>query len=123
MSDVLRIVLVAASGLSLLYVINKIRHSQMQIEYSLFWIILSVIMLVMAVFPQMVYWVATKLRMISPANFVFLFIIATLLLKTFMMTIEISRLEQKVKDLAQQVALDEKEQRDEMEEIKREKEA
>lgn len=113
MSIMLRVLLIGMSVLSLLYVIWRIRHSKMQIEYTLFWIILSIIMIVMSVFPGIVYWITEKMGMVSPANVVYLFIIAVLLVKSFMMTIEISTLENKVKDLVQQIAINEKEHSDE----------
>lgn len=116
MSIMLRVLLIGMSVLSLLYVIWRIRHSKMQIEYTLFWIILSIIMIVMSVFPGIVYWITEKMGMVSPANVVYLFIIAVLLVKSFMMTIEISTLENKVKDLVQQIAINEKEQREMQEE-------
>ena len=105
----LRLLLIAMSVFSLIYIIWRIRHSKVQIEYTLFWIILSFIMIVMSVFPGIIYWITEKMGMISPANFVYLFIIAVLLVKSFMMTIEISTLENKVKDLVQQIAISEKE--------------
>lgn len=73
-------------------------------------------MIVMSVFPGIVYWITEKMGMVSPANVVYLFIIAVLLVKSFMMTIEISTLENKVKDLVQQIAINEKEQREMQEE-------
>lgn len=108
MSIMLRLSLVVISIVSLFYIIKKIRYSKMQIEYSLFWIALSIIMIVMSLFPEIVYWITEKMGMVSPANVVYLFIIAVLLLKVFMMTIEVSALENKVKDLVQQIAINEK---------------
>ncbi len=90
MSVALRICLVALSIISLFYIIRKIRYSKMQIEYTLFWIVLSIIMILMAVFPQIVYWITIAMGMVSAANVVYLFIIGILLVKVFMMTIEIS---------------------------------
>lgn len=109
MSLILRILLIVMSIVGLCYIIWKIRHSKLQIEYTLFWIVLAFLMILMAIFPGIVYWVTSKLGMISPANVVYLFIIAVLLLKSFMMTIEISNLENKVKDLVQQIGINEKE--------------
>ena len=109
MSIMLRVLLIAMSVISSFYVIWRIRNSKMQIEYALFWII-------MAVFPQIVYWITGKMGMMSPANVVYLFIIAILLIKTFMMTIELSSLENKFKDLTQQIAINEKQAADEKKE-------
>ncbi len=96
--------------LSLWYIVWRIRHSKMQIEYAIFWIVLAILGIIMAAFPNVVYWVTALLGVQSPANLVYLFIIAVLLLKVFMMTIELSSLESKVKDLVQQIAINEKEQ-------------
>lgn len=113
MSIMLRILLISMSVLSLVYVVWRIRNSKMQIEYALFWIVLSALMIVLSVFPQIVYWITVKMGMISAANVVYLFIIAILLLKVFMMTIELSSLENKVRELVQQLGIDEKERADE----------
>lgn len=113
MSIMLRILLISMSVLSLVYVVWRIRNSKMQIEYALFWIVLAALMIVMSVFPQIVYWITIKMGMISAANVVYLFIIAILLLKVFMMTIELSSLENKVRELVQQLGIDEKERADE----------
>ncbi len=117
MSIMLRVLLITMSVLSLFYVISKIRNSKMQIEYSIFWILMSFVMIIMSVFPEIVYWITTTMRMISPANVVYLFIIAILLVKSFMMTIEISKLEDKVKDLVQQIGINEKIQKEIQDEV------
>lgn len=122
MSVALRICLVALSIISLFYIIRKIRYSKMQIEYTLFWIVLSIIMILMAVFPQIVYWVTITMGMVSAANVVYLFIIGILLVKVFMMTIEISNLESKVQALIQEVGISGKEQREEYQELSQKKE-
>lgn len=122
MSVALRICLVALSIISLFYIIRKIRYSKMQIEYTLFWIVLSIIMILMAVFPQIVYWIAYMFGIMSPANMVYLFIIGILLVKVFMMTIEISNLESKVQALIQEVGISGKEQWEEYEELSQKKE-
>lgn len=115
MAASLRVVLILLSLFSLIYVVWKIRNAKMQIEYALFWIIFALLMIIISVFPYTVYWLTSKLGIMSPANFVYLFIIIVLLIKTFMMTIELSKLENKVKDLVQQIAINEKAQRDEIE--------
>lgn len=120
MSIMLRILLISMSVLSLVYVVWRIRNSKMQIEYALFWIVLAALMIVLSIFPQIVYWITIKMGMISAANVVYLFIIAILLLKVFMMTIELSSLENKVRELVQQLGIDEKERADER---KKQKEA
>ena len=117
MSLTLRILLITLSVLALGYIIRKIRFSKMQIEYALFWIVLSIIFIVLSVFPSIAYWVTERLGVMSAANLIFLVIIGILLVKVFMMTIEISVLENKVRDLVQQLGIDEKNNRDEYKRI------
>lgn len=108
MSSGLRIALIVISLLALIYILRKIRYSRLQIEYALFWILCSIAMVIIAVFPELIYKVAQTLGMMSPINVVLISVIALLLLKVFMMTIELSQLENKVKELVQKIALDEK---------------
>ena len=117
MSLTLRILLITLSVLALGYIIRKIRFSKMQIEYALFWIVLSIVFIILAVFPSIAYWVTERLGVMSTANLIFLVIIGILLVKVFMMTIEISVLENKVRDLVQQLGIDEKNNRDEYKKI------
>lgn len=115
MTPIVRICLILASIITLLYMMRKIRHSKLQIEYSVFWIIFAALMIVISIFPQIIYWIAGILGIASPANLIFVFIIFILLLKLFMVTIELSQLENKVKELIQQIAIREKENEDKKE--------
>lgn len=107
----LRICLIIVSVLTMLYMMKKIRQSKLQIEYSVFWIVVASMLIVFSVFPKIVYLAADLVGIKSPANLIFVFIIFVLLLKIFMMTLELSHLENKVKELIQHVAI--KEQSDE----------
>ena len=75
MSYYLRTVLLAASVLSLLYVLRKIRKAQIRLEDSLFWIFLSVIFVVMGAFPQVVYALTRLIGFQAPVNLIFLMIL------------------------------------------------
>ena len=48
----------------------------------------------------------------STTNFIFLLIIFILLVKCFQLTMDISKLDNKVKELVQKIAIDEKEKRE-----------
>ena len=112
MTPVFRIILIVVSILSTWYILKKIRQSKLQIEYAIFWIIFSGVLVIISLFPWLVF--TRLLGMQLPVNFVFMVFIFILLVKLFMMTIELSTLENKVKDLTQELALAEKERRDEL---------
>lgn len=109
MSSILRIVLILVSIVFTMYLLGKIRKSKLMIEYAIFWIIFAIMLVILAIFPELVYWATGTLRVMSPANLIFLFMIFILLMKVFLMTIELSQLENKVNELIQKIALDEKE--------------
>ena len=84
----------------------------MQIEDSLFWIFFSAGLLLISIFPQIADFFAKLLGIYSTVNFLFLFIIFILLIKIFNMNIHISQLENRLKNLAQSVAIHEKTEED-----------
>lgn len=109
MSVGVRSILILFSVLTIVFIIKKIRQSKLQIEYSLFWIGFSIFLILISVFPQIVYWFTDLIGIQSPVNFVFLVIIFILIMKNFMMTIELSQLENKVKELVQELVVRNKE--------------
>ncbi len=107
MSIELRIMLIVGSVLMLAYMIKKVRKSKLQIEYTVFWIIFGVLLIIISLFPQIMYFIAKVVGVQSPVNLVLTFIIFILVLKIFMMTTEISELEVKIKELVEEMALKE----------------
>jgi hypothetical protein len=106
MSINLRIALVIMAVITFTYIMRRIRKSQMRIEDSLYWIFVAVALLIAALFPQIPIWLSDLLHIQSPANFVYLSIIFMLLIHDFMLTLQVSKLENKTKDLAQRYAID-----------------
>ena len=109
MPVVLRIVLIVSSILMLIYMLKKVKKSKVQIEHTIFWIIFGVFLILISLIPQIVYLFAHLLGIQSPANLVLVFIIIfILLIKQFLMTIEMSQLEIKIRELVEEIALKEK---------------
>ena len=108
MTIAVRVCLIIVSLLTLIYMMRKIRQSNLQIEYAIFWVIFSALLLILSIFPQIVIGAAKLLGIDSPANLVFVFIIFILLLKMFMMTIELSQMENKMKELVQKIGIRDK---------------
>ena len=109
MTAVLRIGLILISIMSFFIIVRKIRKSKIRIEDGLFWVVFAIILIVFAVFPGVIYFISDLVGAKSPANIVYLIIIGMLLIKLFFMSIQISLLENKVVNLAQEMALKEKE--------------
>lgn len=103
----LRITMIVISVLVLVYVLAKIRASKMSIVESIFWIVFAVLLIVLAVFPIISLFLSSLIGIQTPFNFILLFIIAILLLKIFLMSIQISQQNEKIKLLDQKIAFEE----------------
>lgn len=65
------IVLIAGAILALIYVVVKIRHNQLATSDAVFWFLLALVLIVMALFPQLVYLFSNALGFESPAQLCF----------------------------------------------------
>lgn len=115
MSLAFRIILIVVSLMTTWYILRKIRYSKLQIEYAIFWIMFSVLLILISIFPVLVTIPTRLIGMAAPVNFVFLVVIFILIIKSFMQTIEHSQLENKMGELAQKIAIDEKLRRERQE--------
>ena len=113
MTMTLRVALVLVSVGTFYLIMRKIRQSKVQIESAIFWIVLAVVLVIYSIFPQVADLCARLLGIYATTNFLFLFAIFILIVKVFYMTIHISQLETKVKELVQQMALEEKKHEEE----------
>ncbi|MDD3337944.1 MAG: DUF2304 domain-containing protein [Lachnospiraceae bacterium] len=100
-----RIVLLIVSVLTMWFTLHKIRQSKIKIEYSLFWIILSVMLVILSLFPQIASFVSEIIGFQSPVNFIFPFIIFLLLIKLFYNSLLLSMFEKKIEGLAQESSI------------------
>ncbi len=108
MTMTLRIALILVSVVTFFLMMRKIRQSKVQIESAIFWIVLAMVLVIYSIFPAAADFCARVLGIYSTANFLFLVAIFLLIVKVFDMTIQISQLETKIKELVQQMALEEK---------------
>lgn len=86
-------------------ILRKIRRSEVVIADSTFWFLFALSLVLMGVFRQIPFFFAGIFGIESPANFVFAYVIAVLILREFYSTVEISQLRARVRGLAQKEAL------------------
>ena len=121
MSVLLRSVLLVAAAFSAIWIIYRIRRAKVRLEDTLFWIGMSVILLILGVFPQVSYWMAAKLGIQAPSNFVFFVMICLLFEKVLTMSILHSQMEDKYVTMAAEMALRCKDLEKQIEELKKQK--
>ena len=100
-----QIVLIFVSLATVTFILRGIRKSQVQINDSLFWIFFSLVLLVFSVFPKLAEIIARALGIVSAVNFIFLFIIFLLLINQYQLTVRLSKLDTKFKNLVQTISL------------------
>ena len=106
MSVALRVVLIVSAVAMAAFMLRSIKKSKMQIEDTLFWALITLLILLLAIFPQIGSALSDVMGFQAPVNFVFLFFIFVLLMKSYHSTRTVSELETKVKELSEQIALD-----------------
>ena len=105
MSVTLRVILIVGSFVSFLLCVTKIKQSKLKVENSVIWMLGSVLLIFMSIFSNVVEWLSHLLGFISPVNFVFL------LVQTFIDNIHITILNEKIKDLNHNIALERNEEK------------
>ena len=113
-TGIFRVILVIVSILTMAFMMRKIRQAKVQIEAALFWVIMALILVVFSLFPAVADACAHLLGIYSTPNFLFLFMIFLLIVKVFGMTLQMSQMESRQKELVQRIALDQKD-REELE--------
>lgn len=105
MSLSLRFLLLLGSAATLFYFTRSIRKSRLKINHAIFWIVFGLMLMVLAVIPEGIYWLSWLLGFQSPVNLVYVAVIFLLILKLFTTTVKLSRLSEQVAALTQEVAL------------------
>lgn len=123
MTLLFRIILLAVCLFTYFFLHHSIKKERMRIEESIFWLILSLLLLVFAIFPGIPDILARLLGIYSTANFLFLFVIFILLLRLFYVNAALGKLEERVKTLVQNEALRDRREREKDRRDKRVKES
>ena len=123
MTLLFRIILLAVCLFTYFFLHHSIKKERMRIEESIFWLILSLLLLVFSIFPGIPDILARLLGIYSTANFLFLFVIFILLLRLFYVNAALGKLEERVKTLVQNEALRDRREREQDRRDKRVKES
>lgn len=109
MSLTLQITLILISVIFFLILIKNVKKGKMRSDYAMGWIICSILLIIVSIFPQIAYFGAKLLGVISTANIVFAFMIFMLIILVYVLFMKVSILEEKQKNLIQELAILKKE--------------
>lgn len=109
MSIKLQIIIALIIIMALLVIINMIRRKSLELRYALAWLLVGVGVLLLDFFPGLMERLAALLGIASPVNMLFFLGFCFSLIIIFVLTVAVSRMSIRLKDLTQELALHEKE--------------
>ena len=105
MSIKIQIIIAALVISALIVIINMIRKKRLELSYALSWLLVGAGILVLDLFPQLIRILSTELGIASPVNMLFFFGFCFSLIIIFVLTIAVSRMSIRIKNLTQEMAL------------------
>ncbi len=91
--------------LALIVIINMIRRKRLELRYALAWLLVGLSILALDCFPQLITWLAVQVGVASPVNMLFFLGFCFSLMIIFVLTVAVSRMSIRIKELAQELAL------------------
>lgn len=105
MSPTLRILMLLAGFIIAIWILLRIRKSKVKMEDAIFWVCLAAMFIVLGTFTKLTFWLTGILGIQSPANCVYMMIIALLIEKVFTLSIKTSQLEEKIEIMSAEIAI------------------
>lgn len=90
-----------------LFLLNQVKKKAVALKYTLAWLLLDVALIVLACFPDLLQVIAATLGITNPMNMIFFcgFVLALVIIYT--LTVALSRNSDRIRTLAQKIALNE----------------
>lgn len=104
----LRIIIAVIIIAALCVLINMIRKKHLEIKYALSWLFVGIGVLLFDCIPGLMEWLSALLGIASPVNMLFFLGFCFSIVIIFTLTVAISRMSVRLKKLAQEVSLQEK---------------
>ena len=105
MSWILRAELIVLAVVAIVVVIHAVNRRVLQLKYSLIWLLISLCLVVTALFPEIAFAVTALVGIETPSNLIFFLAIIALLGICFSLTIIVSHQESRIKRLIQLLSI------------------
>lgn len=103
----LQLIIGAFLVIALIAIVNMIRQRKLELKYALSWLIAIVFVLILDCFPKLLEKLSGFLGIWAPVNMIFFLGFCFSLMIIFVLTVTLSRMSERVRKLAQAVALNE----------------
>ncbi len=105
MSIKLQIFIIVVILLAIIYIIEHVRKKSIDFRYALLWLLVCVCVLILTAFPKLLTILAKILGIASPVNMLFFLGFCLSIVVIFTLSIAVSNLADKVKKMAQEIAI------------------
>jgi len=102
MTNITILIIGTLLSISILYLVRK---GKMHGPYAVWWLLVALCAIVLAIFPQLVDWVALKLGVTYPPTLILVLAISMILVRMLTMDMALTRKESKIRRLTQKVAM------------------
>lgn len=96
--------------IALIVIVNMIRRKSLELRYALAWLVVGISVLILDLFPGAMEWLSKMMGIALPSNMLFFLGFCFALGIIFILTVAVSRLSIRIKNLTQELALYEKRQ-------------
>ncbi|WP_339243665.1 DUF2304 domain-containing protein [Paenibacillus sp. FSL F4-0243] len=101
----LQLTLIISSLIVFFVLLNMIRKYRLELKYALIWLAMSLLIIILAIFPKISVYTAHSIGIETPVNVLFLLFILSNFTISFSMTIVISKNASKITKLTQELGL------------------
>ena len=105
MSFQLQVTIALAVTIAMIVMVLMVRKKRVELRDTLIWFLVGSGVLVFAIFPGLMIWLSNAMGIADPVNMLFFVGFFFLLVIIFTLTVTVSRMSRKIKDLAQEMAL------------------
>lgn len=105
MNKILQLILIGGTILFCIFILVVTQKKKLSYKYTLVWLIFGAITLLIAIFPNIVKWIAKTIHIEEPTNALFLIYIFLIIVIIFYISLVFSKLFEKVTTLIQENAI------------------
>ena len=105
MSFRLQIVIIVATVIALLYLIRQIFRKKLDIKYGIIWLGMSIIIMLFAVWPNLLGKLSDLMGIASPVNMLFFVGLILLIMAIYVLSRSVGMLMDKVRRMSQEIAI------------------
>ena len=105
MSFRLQIVIIVATVIALLYLIRQIFRKKLDIKYGIIWLGMSIIIMIFAIWPNLLVKLSDLMGIASPVNMLFFVGLILLIMAIYVLSRSVGMLMDKVRRMSQEIAI------------------